>query len=130
MQSQLANPLQRAQHRIAGNQPVDMLVETPSDQDYTLIAYVTSYFQVTSLAAVLASGTISIAVKRIRSGVTTTVGGLSALAATSTRGTANATGDDTSLFIPGDTLLITTSANAAGVDLSVTVIVQPMGSGA
>lgn len=129
MQSQLSNALQRAQHRIAGKQPVDILVETPADQDYTLIAYVTNYFQVVSLAAVLASGTISIAVKRIRAGVTVTVAGLSALAATSTRATADATGDDTSLFIPGDTLLITTSANAAGVDLSVTVTTQPMGSG-
>lgn len=129
MQSQLSNALHRAQHRIAGKQPVDILVETPADQDYTLIAYITGYFQVTSVAAVLASGTISIAVKRIRDGVTTTVGGLSALAASSTRATADATGDDTSLFIPGDTLLITTSANAAGVDLSTTVITQPMGSG-
>jgi hypothetical protein len=129
MQSQLSNAVQRAQHRNAGKQPVDILVETPADQSYTLIAYVTSYFQVLSVAAILASGTISIAVRRTRDGVTTTVGGLSALAASSTRATADATGDDTSLFIPGDTLLITTSANAAGVDLSVTISTQPMGSG-
>lgn len=129
MQSQLSNPLQRAQHRIAGKQAVDILIQTAADQDYTLVAYVTNYFQVVSLAAVLASGTISIAVKRIRDGVTTTVGGLSALAASSTRATADATGDDTSLFIPGDTLLITTSSNSSGIDLSASVITQPMGSG-
>lgn len=129
MQSQLSNAVQRAQHRIAGKQPVDILVETPADQDYTLIAYVTNYFQVVSLAAVLASGTINVTVKRIRSGVTVTVAGLSALAASSTRAPADATGDDTSLFIPGDTLLITTDTNAAGVDLSATVSVLPMGSG-
>lgn len=129
MQSQLSNPLHRAQHRIAGKQPVDILVETPADQDYTLIAYVTGYFQVVSLAAVLASGTINVTVKRIRAGVTVTVAGLSALASSSTRATADATGDDTSLFIPGDTLLITTDTNAAGVDLSATVSVLPMGSG-
>lgn len=129
MQSQLSNPLQRAQHRIAGKQPVDILVETAADQDYTLIAYVTNYFQVVSLAAVLASGTIDLAVKRIRAGVTVTVAGLSALSASSTRATADATGDDTSLFIPGDTLLITASNNSSGIDLSATVITQPMGSG-
>ena len=129
MQSQLSNPLQRAQHRIAGKQAVDILIQTAADQDYTLVAYVTNYFQVVSLAAVLASGTIDIAVKRIRDGVTTTVGGLSALSASSTRATADATGDDTSLFIPGDTLLITTSSNSSGIDLSATVITQPMGSG-
>lgn len=129
MQSQLSNPLQRAQHRIAGKVPVDILVQTPADQDYTLLAYVTNYFQVTSLAAVLASGTIDLAVKRIRDGVTTTVGGLTALSASAVRATADPTGDDTSLFIPGDTLLITTANNAAGVDLSVTVVTQPMGSG-
>ena len=129
MQSQLSNPLQRAQHRIAGKQAVDILIQTAADQDYTLVAYVTNYFQVVSLAAVLASGTISLAVKRIRDGVTTTVGGLSALAASSTRATADATGDDTSLFIPGDTLLITTSSNSSGIDLSASVITQPMGSG-
>lgn len=129
MQSQLSNPLQRAQHRIAGKQPVDILVETAADQDYTLIAYVTNYFQVVSLAAVLASGTIDLAVKRIRAGVTVTVAGLSALSASSTRATADATLDDTSLFIPGDTLLITGSNNSSGIDLSATVITQPMGSG-
>lgn len=129
MQSQLSNPLQRAQHRIAGKQPVDILVETAADQDYTLIAYVTGYFQVTALAAVLASGTIDLAVKRIRAGVTVTVAGLSALSASSTRATADATLDDTSLFIPGDTLLITGSNNSSGIDLSATVITQPMGSG-
>lgn len=129
MQSQLSNALHRAQHRIAGKQPVDILVETPADQNYTLIAYVTNYFQVISLAAVLASGTINVTVKRIRAGVTETVAGLSALAASSTRATADATLDDTSLFIPGDTLLITTDTNAAGVDLSATVSVLPMGSG-
>lgn len=129
MQSQLSNALHRAQHRIAGKQPVDILVETPANQNYTLIAYVTNYFQVISLAAVLASGTINVTVKRIRAGVTETVAGLSALAASSTRATADATLDDTSLFIPGDTLLITTDTNAVGVDLSVTISTQPMGSG-
>lgn len=129
MQSQLSNPLHRAQHRIAGKQPIDILIETPADQDYVLIGYVTGYFQVTGLAAVLASGTINVTVERVRAGVTTTVAGLSALAASSTRATADATGDDTSLFIPGDLLQIATDTNAAGVDLSVTVITQPMGSG-
>lgn len=129
MQSQLSNAVQRAQHRIAGKQPIDLLVETPADQNYTLIAYVTGYFQALSVAAVLASGTINVTVKRIRAGVTATVAGLDALAASSTRATADADGDDTSLFIPGDTLLITTDTNAAGVDLSVTISVQPMGSG-
>lgn len=129
MQSQLSNPLQRAQHRIAGKQSVDILIETVANQDYTLIAYVTGYFQVTSLAAILASGTVNITVKRVRAGVTDTVLGLSALAASNVRATADATGDDTSLFIPGDQLLITTAANAVGVDLSVTISTQPMGSG-
>lgn len=128
MQSQLSNPAQRAQHRVAGRLPVDILVEAPANQDYILNAYVTNYFQVVSIAALLASGTITIAVKRVRAGVTTTVGGLSGLASSATRATAEATGDDTSLFIPGDQLLITTSANAAGVDLSATVIIQAMGS--
>jgi hypothetical protein len=129
MQSQLANAVQRAQHRNAGNQSVDILIETAADQDYTLIAYVSNYFQVKSLAAVLASGTISLAVKRIRAGVTATVAGLSALASSSTRATADATGDDTSLFIPGDTLLITASANSSGISLSASVSIAPMGSG-
>lgn len=129
MQSQLSNALQRAQHRIAGKQPVDILVEAPADQTYTLIAYVTSYFQVVSLAAVLASGTINVTVKRVRAGVTTTVAGLSALAVSNVRATDDSDLDDTSLFIPGDTLVIVTDTNAAGVDLSATVTVQPMGSG-
>lgn len=129
MQSQLSTPAQRAQHRIAGPQPIDILVAAVADQDYTLIAYVTNYFQVLSLATILTSGTVTVAVKRVRDGVTTTVAGLSGLASSSTRATADADGDSTSLFIPGDRLIITTSGNAAGVDLSATVEVQPMGSG-
>ncbi|MGK2950787.1 MAG: hypothetical protein ACSLEZ_00190 [Thiobacillus sp.] len=129
MQSQLSNPLQRAQHRIAGKQPVDILIETVADQNYKLIAYVTNYFQVKSLATILASGTVNVTVKRIRAGVTATVAGLSALASSSTRAEVDADGDETSLFIPGDQLLITTDTNSAGVDLSVTISTQPMGSG-
>lgn len=129
MQSQLSNALQRAQHRIAGEQPVDILIEAVADQDYKLIAYVTNYLQVKSLATVLASGTVNVTAKRIRDGVTATITGLSALASSSTRATADADGDSTSLLIPGDQLIITTDTNAAGIDLSVTVAVQPMGSG-
>lgn len=128
MQSQLSNAIQRAQHRIAGEQPVDILIEAPSDQNYVLIAYVTGYFQVTALATILASGTINVTVKRIRSGVTDTVAGLSALASSSTRATDTADGDSTSLLIPGDQLIITTDSNNVGVDLSATVTLAPMGS--
>lgn len=129
MQSQLSTPAQRAQHGIAGYRPFDILVVTPGNQSYMLNAYVTGYFQVAQLATILASGTITVAVSRIRDGVTTTVGGLSGLASSSTRATADATGDDSSLFIPGDRLIITTSANAAGNNLAVTVKTKPMGSG-
>lgn len=129
MQSQLSNALQRAQHRIAGKQSVDILIEAAADQDYVLIGYVTGYFQVTGLALVLASGTIDVTVERVRAGVTVTVGGLSAVAGSSTRATEDSDLDDTSLFIPGDILQIATANNAVGVDLSVSVITQAMGSG-
>lgn len=129
MQSQLSTPAQRAQHGIAGYIPVDILVETPADQTYVLNAYVTSYFQVAALSLILASGTIDVTVRRIRDGVTTTVGGLSAVAGSSTRASTDATGDDTSLFIPGDQLIIVTANNAAGNQMAVTVKTKPMGSG-
>ncbi len=127
MSSALSTPAQRAQLRIAGPQTYPILIAAPGNQTYTLDPGVPGYFQVLSATLVTASGTITVAVNRVRAGVTTAVGGLSALAASNVAATTASSLNDTSLFQPGDQLQIVGSANAAGADLAVSVKVQPMG---
>lgn len=127
MSSPLSTSAQRAQLRIAGPQPFSILVPTPGNQTYILTPNFTLYGQVLSATVVTSAGTITVAVKRVRAGVTTTVVGLSALAASAVAATTASSLDDTSLLQPGDTLEIVTSANAAGADLNVSISVQPMG---
>lgn len=129
MQSQLSNQFHRAQHAIAGKVPYDILIPAPGNNAYVLSAYVSSYFQVDSVSALTTAGTIDVSVSRIRAGVTTVVGGLSALAVSSTRASVDASGDDTSLFIPGDQLVITGANNAGSANLALTVLTKPMGQG-
>ncbi len=127
MSSQLSTAIQRAQLRIAGPSSYPILIAAPGNQTYVLDPYVAGYFQVTGLGVQTDSGTITLNVQRVRAGVTVSIGGLSAVAASSVNALSASLLDNTSLFIPGDILQITGTANAAGVNLAVSVIVQPMG---
>lgn len=127
MSSPLSTAIQRAQLRVSGPTAYPILIPTPGNQTYILDPAVPGYFQVLAATVVTSSGTISVAVKRVRAGVTTTVVGLSALAASSVSATTASSLDDTSLFQPGDVLELVTTGNAAGADLNVSVKVQPMG---
>ncbi len=127
MSSQLTTAIQRAQLRIAGPTSYPILIATPGNQTYVLDPAVPAYFQVLAATVLTSSGTITVAVKRIRAGVTVDVAGLGALAASAVSATTASSLDDTSLFQPGDVLEIVNSGNAASADLNVSVKVQPMG---
>jgi len=121
------NAVQRAQHRIAGDDSYPILIASPANATYVLDPYVPRPLQVLSVAVVLASGTIDVAIKRIRAGTTTTIAGLSAVGGSSVRVLTASSLDDTSLLDVGDQLIMVTSNNAVGVDLSAAVIVAGMG---
>jgi hypothetical protein len=129
MSSALANAVQRAIQRIVGGDSYPILIEAGANKTYVMDCYVPGPLKVTGVSIVTNTGTITIVVQRVRSGVTVTVGGLSALAASSTLTTTAATGDDTAVFQTGDRLQITTSANAAAVDLAVSVSIERQGGG-
>ena len=128
MSSALSNPAQRAVQRITGADSYPILIEAPGNKLYLLDCYVPGPLKVTGVSVVTNSGTITVNVQRVRAGVTTSVAGLSAVAASSTLATSAATGDDTAVFQAGDRLQITTSANAAGVDLAVSVALERVGA--
>ena len=96
----------------------------PAAQIYVLNAYVMVPFQLTLAAYYTSAGTLTINVQRIRAGATVSVTNLSALAATSTRATAAPTTDGTQAFIVADTMQITISAIAGGVNLAVLLACQ------
>lgn len=127
MSSALSNPSQRAVQRTVGSDSYPILIETAANKIYLLDCYVPGPFKVTRASVVTLSGTVAVNVQRVRAGVTVSVAGLSALAATSTLASTEATGDDTSVFQAGDRLQITTSANAAGLDLAVSVGIERVG---
>lgn len=124
-----SNATQRAINRIAGEDSYPIFIASPANGIYVLDCYVPTNMTIVGASVITASGTITVNVQRIRSGVTTSVAGLSALAASSTRSTTTATGDDTGVFVPGDQLQVTTSANAAGVSLAISVRLKRIGNG-
>jgi len=127
MSAPRTNAVQRAQHRIAGDDSYPILIASPANATYVLDPYIPRPLQVLSVAVVLASGTINVAIRRIRAGITTTIAGLSAVGGSSVRVLTASSLDDTSLLDIGDQLIMVTSSNAVGVDLSVAVIVAGMG---
>jgi hypothetical protein len=129
MSSALANALSRAVQRIVGADSYPILIEAAADQVYLFDCYVPGPMKVTRATVVTNSGTITVNVQRVRAGVTTSVAGLSALAASSTLASTDATGDDTAVFQAGDRLQITTTANAAAVDLAVSIGIERVGGG-
>ncbi len=117
----LSNATQRAIRRINGGDTFEILIPSVADQAYTLTLDLPTNIRIRSMTAQTASGTCTINLQKVVAGTPSSVTGLSAFAASATLATANATNDGTNDVEAGDGMQFTVSANAVGVDLSVTV---------
>ena len=122
MSSLLSNATQRAIRRIVGSDTFEILIEAVVDQVYKLSLALPVGFKVLSITSKTDSGTCTLDVQKVSPlGVETSIAGLSAVAATSTKATAVPTFNGTEVCAQGDGLQVEVSANAAAVNLSITI---------
>ncbi len=122
MSSLLSNATQRAIRKIVGSDQFEILISSVVNQIYPLSLAMPVGYKVLSMTAKTASGTVTLAAAKVSAlGVVTPISGLTAQAVTSTQATGVPTFDGTEIIAQGEGLQVTTSANAAGVDLSITI---------
>lgn len=109
----------RAERVIFGPEDYAPFILAPAAQAYVIDTSIPFPMRLLNLAGVL-TGTVTANVQRVRSGVTVSVTGLSAVALTSTLSntTPTAPSDGTDFFIQGDVLQVTLSSPVGASNLS------------
>jgi len=120
----LSTPQQRALRTIFGPESFEILIEAVADQAYPLSLALPVGYILLNVTTELASGTCTVNVQKVVAGTPASVTNLSAISATATQLESTPTDDGTNVFAAGDGLQFTASANAAGVDLSITIAMQ------
>lgn len=111
--------LKRAERLIYGPEAYAPFILAPAAQVYVVDVSIPFPMRLLQVTTIL-TGTVTVNVQRIRSGVTVSITGLSAIAATSTSlvSTPTAPSDGTDFLIQGDTLQVTLSAIVGASNLS------------
>ncbi len=122
MSSLLSNATQRAIRKIVGSDSFEILIEAVVNQTYRLSLALPVGYKVLSLTAQSDSGTCTLNAQKVSAlGVATSISGLAAVAATNTLTTTAPTFDGTEVCAQGEGLQVVITANAAAVNLSITV---------
>lgn len=117
----MQSPSDRATKKIIGNDSYVLFIEAPTAKSFVLDIAIPIGYEVISATTKLSSGTCTVNVQRIVSGVASSIAGLSAIAATSTKLTSSPTKDGTEKIVETDGLQVTLSAIAAPVDLAISI---------
>lgn len=118
----MSNQLDRAIRRIAGNDTYELQIGAVVDQVYRLSVAIPQRQQILSMSAVTESGTVDLTVQKVDAeDQTIPVDGLEDIEASATKATTSPTGDGSEVVEAGETLQIECSANAAAINLSITI---------
>lgn len=115
------SPSNRATKKIVGDDSYTLFIEAPTAKAYVLDIAIPTGYAVKSATTKMASGTCTVNVQRIVSGVAGSVAGLSAIAASSTKLTSSPSNNGTEKITEGDGLQVTISAISSPVDLSISI---------
>ncbi len=116
-----SNAIQRAVRRYNGDDTYTIFIDAAVAQGYVLDQFVPTAIQILDVTVKLASGTVTLNVQKVVGVTTSSLTGLSAIAATATEQTVAATQDGTPVLNQGDTLQITASSPSTPVGAAISI---------